>query len=159
MAATAPWLPLPAPHRALVYAGIVTRAVAFAADVALVVAVALAATVGVGLVLAAVLPGPLSADLAGILATTAGWALLWGAYLAGFWVLVGQTPGMRLMGIAVCTPDGGRVAPVRGLVRLAGFGLAILPCFLGFAPIVVDARRRGLHDWLAGTVVIRVPGR
>jgi uncharacterized RDD family membrane protein YckC len=40
------------------------------------------------------------------------------------------------------------------VVRLIGLGLAIVPLFLGFLPVLVDARRRGLHDFLAGTVVL-----
>ena len=39
-------------------------------------------------------------------------------------------------------------------MRLIGLGLAIVPLFLGFLPVLVDARRRGLHDFLAGTVVL-----
>jgi uncharacterized RDD family membrane protein YckC len=36
-----------------------------------------------------------------------------------------------------------------------GLLLAIVPCFAGFAPVLVDSRRRGIHDWLAGTTVAR----
>jgi uncharacterized RDD family membrane protein YckC len=39
-------------------------------------------------------------------------------------------------------------------VRLIGLGLAIIPLFAGFLPVLVDDRRRGLHDFLAGTVVL-----
>jgi hypothetical protein len=39
------------------------------------------------------------------------------------------------------------------VLRLVGLGLAIVPLFLGFAPALVDARRRALQDFLAGTVV------
>jgi uncharacterized RDD family membrane protein YckC len=35
-----------------------------------------------------------------------------------------------------------------------GLGLAIVPLFLGFVPVLIDRRRRGLHDFLAGTVVL-----
>jgi uncharacterized RDD family membrane protein YckC len=35
--------------------------------------------------------------------------------------------------------------------------LAVLPLFAGLLPILVDARRRGLHDMLAGTVVVAAP--
>jgi uncharacterized RDD family membrane protein YckC len=33
-------------------------------------------------------------------------------------------------------------------------GLCILPLFAGFLPALVDDRRRGLHDMIAGTVVV-----
>ena len=42
----------------------------------------------------------------------------------------------------------------RALVRLAGLALAIIPCFAGFIPVLIDDRRRGLPDFLAGTVVV-----
>jgi uncharacterized RDD family membrane protein YckC len=34
---------------------------------------------------------------------------------------------------------------------------AIIPAFLGLAPILFDERRRGLHDFLAGTTVVYSP--
>jgi uncharacterized RDD family membrane protein YckC len=34
--------------------------------------------------------------------------------------------------------------------------LCIIPLFAGFLPVLVDDRRRGCHDMLAGTVVVYV---
>jgi hypothetical protein len=39
-------------------------------------------------------------------------------------------------------------------VRLGGLVLAIIPLFLGFVPVLLDARRRALPDYLARTVVV-----
>jgi uncharacterized RDD family membrane protein YckC len=39
-------------------------------------------------------------------------------------------------------------------VRLVGLLVAIFPMFAGFVPILFDRRRRGLADYLAGTVVV-----
>jgi uncharacterized RDD family membrane protein YckC len=75
-------------------------------------------------------------------------------YFVLFWSTAGQTPGMRLMGLRVMTPRGEHPGVARSVVRLIGLGLAIVPLFLGFLPVLVDARRRGLHDFLAGTVVL-----
>ena len=47
----------------------------------------------------------------------------------------------------------------RSVVRVIGLGLAIVPLFLGFVPVLIDARRRGLHDFLAGTVVLYAGSR
>jgi hypothetical protein len=44
----------------------------------------------------------------------------------------------------------------RSLVRLVGLALAIIPCFAGFLPVLVDERRRALQDFLARTVVLHV---
>jgi len=41
----------------------------------------------------------------------------------------------------------------RSVVRFVGLLLAIVPLFAGFVPVLFDERRRGLHDYLAGTVV------
>jgi uncharacterized RDD family membrane protein YckC len=38
-----------------------------------------------------------------------------------------------------------------------GLGLAIIPFFAGFIPVLFDHRRRGLPDYLAGTVVVYDP--
>jgi uncharacterized RDD family membrane protein YckC len=45
----------------------------------------------------------------------------------------------------------------RSLIRLVGLVLAIIPCFAGFVPVVFDSRRRGLQDFMAGTVVVFDP--
>jgi hypothetical protein len=55
---------------------------------------------------------------------------------------------------AVVLLAAGLVALVSSLVGLA---LAIIPLFAGFLPVLVDPRRRGLPDFLAGTVVVHVP--
>ena len=62
---------------------------------------------------------------------------------------------MRLLGIRVVGPDGGPPRVGRALVRLAGTLLAVAPLGAGFVPVLFDARRRALQDFLARTVVIR----
>jgi uncharacterized RDD family membrane protein YckC len=56
--------------------------------------------------------------------------------------------------IRVRPARGGRLPPRRALVRFAGVTLAAIPLFAGFLPILFDARRRGLQDFLARTVVV-----
>ncbi|WP_235003542.1 RDD family protein [Blastococcus haudaquaticus] len=64
-------------------------------------------------------------------------------------VLVGQTPGMRLLGLRLAHPrPGQRLAPWRAVVRTA------LLCLLVPA-LLVDADGRGLHDRLTDTAVVR----
>ena len=43
---------------------------------------------------------------------------------------------------------------VRSLVRLVGLLLSIVPLGAGFIPVLFTERRRGLADFLAGTVVV-----
>lgn len=62
----------------------------------------------------------------------------------------GATPGQRLFGIAVQPATGSRVPPGRAFIR--GAVKAVVP-FLA-ATAVVQGERRGVHDFLAGTVVM-----
>jgi uncharacterized RDD family membrane protein YckC len=84
----------------------------------------------------------------------AGWVLLVSAYLTLFWCLTGQTPGMRFMGIRVADIHGGVPSLPRALRRLAGMYLAAIPLGAGFLLVLVDDRRRGLHDRVARTLVV-----
>ena len=46
---------------------------------------------------------------------------------------------------------------LRAGLRTAGNLVSIGTLFLGFLWIGFDAEKRGLHDWIAGTYVIRAP--
>ena len=82
------------------------------------------------------------------------------AYFVTFWSTTGQTPGNRLLQIRVCRArDGGVLRPRKALLRLGAMMLCAIPLFAGFLPILVDNRRRGLHDVLAGSVVVAAPVR
>jgi uncharacterized RDD family membrane protein YckC len=82
--------------------------------------------------------------------------VLWAVgYFVVFWSTTGQTPGNRLMRIRVCGVDDGAVLkPRRSLLRFGALALAALPLFAGFLPVLIDDRRRGVHDMIAGTVVV-----
>ena len=138
------------------YEGLVTRAIAFAIDAAIVDLIALLVGVTVGLALS-ILP---IGDTATVVLVACGgvafivWTL---AYFAVFWSTTGQTPGSRLMQIRVIAENGERLKPRRAVLRFGALVLAALPLFAGFLPILVDARRRGVHDMAAHTVVVRAP--
>ena len=83
-----------------------------------------------------------------------GWMLVVGTYFVLFWSSAGQTPGMRLLGVRVHGPAGDPPSISRSVVRLVGLVLAIVPMFAGFIPVLFTERRRGLPDFLAGTVVL-----
>ena len=74
-------------------------------------------------------------------------------YYVFFWTITGQTLGMILMGLRVVTIEGRRLTVWRAIIRFIGYIIAALPFFLGFAWILVDNRRQGWHDKLAGTYV------
>ena len=74
-------------------------------------------------------------------------------YYVFFWMMTGQTLGMILMGLRVVTIEGRRLTAWRAIIRFIGYIIAALPFFLGFAWILVDNRRQGWHDKIAGTYV------
>lgn len=97
------------------------------------------------------------------LAALVGILLLWGIALHAAYFVVfvggcGQTPGKMLCGLAVVRRDGTPPGYGRALLRWVGSVIAALPLWLGFLGVLVTAERRGLHDWIAGTRVVRSPG-
>ncbi len=77
-------------------------------------------------------------------------------YFPWFWSRSGQTPGMRMLGLKVVRDtDGGPITGTQALLRLIGYWVSGVVMYLGYIWIFVDKRRRGWHDLIAGTVVIR----
>jgi uncharacterized RDD family membrane protein YckC len=148
-----------APAATPTYEGLVTRAVAFTVDAALINLAALVVSVSVGLALSVLDP---SNEIENVALAVAGVAyLLWTvSYFVTFWSTTGQTPGNRLLRIRVCrAADGEVLRPRRSLLRLGAMVLCALPLFAGFLPILLDRRRRGLHDMIAGSVAVSAPVR
>jgi uncharacterized RDD family membrane protein YckC len=141
--------------RLVPYAGIASRAVALAIDVAIAQVIVFAG--GAVLALVGSLVGDLRFDTLGRILAASAWAVAVATYFVLFWSTAGQTPGMRLLALRVVGDDGERPSTSRSFVRLLGLVLAIAPLFAGFLPVLVNARRRGLHDYLAGTVVLYEP--
>src|SRR3954447_6337267 len=137
---------------AVPYAGIVTRALALAADVIIAQAIALLGF-GVFAVIGSLVAN-VHFDTLEKLIAAAGWALTVAVYFVGFWSFTGQTPGMQIMRIRVMDAEGGRPTMSRSILRGVFLILCIIPVFLGFVTVLFDGRRRGCHDMVAGTVVV-----
>jgi uncharacterized RDD family membrane protein YckC len=138
------------------YAGIVSRLVAVAIDVA-VLTVAAAAAAGLVLGGAEVVLGDTPGWL--VAATSFVLALLPTLYFTLGWWILGQTAGGLAMGIAVRRAGGRPLHFLRALVR-AVLGLAFVVIWLiGMALVLVDQRRRALIDVVTGTEVVYVPER
>lgn len=74
------------------------------------------------------------------------------------------TLGMRMLGIRVATLQddtaSGRPTLFQAMIQTVAFyGSVALTSFLVLAVALFNPRRRTLHDWLAGTVVVNDPGR
>ena len=76
-------------------------------------------------------------------------------YLVVFHIVLGRTLGMRVLKMKVIDVYGDRPSPGRCAVRCAGYLAGLATLFLGFLWIGFDSEKRGLHDWIAGTYVIR----
>ena len=134
------------------YGGVVTRAIGLATDAALTIVLYMS-VVGIAALVASLVGGLRPAWLAGVLLAS-GWMLVVATYFVLFWSTAGQTPGMRLLGLRIrVRGSGGSPSFARAVVRLVGLLLAIVPMFLGFVPVLFSEQRRGLQDYLAGTVV------
>jgi uncharacterized RDD family membrane protein YckC len=138
------------------YAGLVSRTVALAIDaVTLTIGFAIASGV-FGLILSLFTAVEVSSPGA-VLGAAVTWSLVVAGYFVLFWTLTGETPGMRLMALRVIDRGGDPPGLGKALVRLVGMILAAIPFFAGYLLILVDDRRRGLHDMLAGTTVVYAP--
>jgi uncharacterized RDD family membrane protein YckC len=79
------------------------------------------------------------------------WLAVVGTYLAGFWFLAGQTPGMRFLGIRL---NERRLPLRRAIRRLFGLGLSVITFGIGFLGIVFGESRRGWADRMGHPEVI-----
>jgi len=138
------------------YAGLVSRAIAFALDAALVNGVSLVVGIAVGLGLSILhLPSQADTAIAAVMGVVwIGWSV---AYFALFWSTTGQTPGDRVMRIQVIARGGERLRPLRAAIRFGCVILAAIPLLGGFWMMLWDDRRRCLQDRLTRTVVLYTP--
>jgi uncharacterized RDD family membrane protein YckC len=139
------------------YAGLVTRAVAFAIDSAIVDGTGALVAIVVGLALSIL---EIPETVKDILIVVGGAVFLaWTfAYFVTFWSTTGRTPGMRVMRIRVRRSDSDEPLRLRwAVVRLVALFLAAIPLLLGFLPILLNERRRGLQDFLGRSVVVHEP--
>jgi uncharacterized RDD family membrane protein YckC len=82
------------------------------------------------------------------------WLLTGAGYLVIFWALAGQTPGMRFVRIRIDAEGERRIGSRRAIRRIIGVVLSAAPLGLGFIAVLVDPRRRGWLDRIAGTEVV-----
>jgi uncharacterized RDD family membrane protein YckC len=69
--------------------------------------------------------------------------------------MASATPGMRLFKMRVIDPYGDPPGAIRAAVRVVGYLASICTLSLGFLWIGFDREKRGLHDWIAGTYVVK----
>lgn len=136
-------------------AGLVTRITAFAIDTALLLGFL---SIVSGL-LSSIIPTFFGSDSDGvstgvlIVLIAAGFTFAGGVFVT-FWTLIGQTPGMRFLGIRLQVNGSNEIGFNRSLRRALAIPLSVIPLFLGFLAILISPRRLAWHDHIAGTEVI-----
>ncbi len=79
-------------------------------------------------------------------------------YLLVFQIVLGRTLGMRVLRMQIIDIYGDRPSAGRCVARCAGYLAGVATLFLGFLWMGFDSEKRALHDWIAGTYVIRARG-
>jgi len=78
------------------------------------------------------------------------------AYTIPFWLKYSATPGKMLLRIQIQDINSGaKMTRKQVFIRFAGYILSFLPATIGFAWILFNKKHRGIHDILAGTVVVK----
>ncbi len=77
-------------------------------------------------------------------------------YLTLFSAYGGQSAGKMLLRIRVVQLDGHSLTTSRALRRAGGMLIAALPGLAGFFWAAFDLERRGWHDYIGGTLVVRL---
>ncbi len=94
-------------------------------------------------------------------ATWLDWAILGFFFVFGiayFTIAIGwkgQTLGKLMLGLKVVRTDGSRAGFLRAFIRSWGYFLCITSVGIGFLVIAWNDQKRGLHDFISNTKVIR----
>lgn len=76
-------------------------------------------------------------------------------YVSIFQITWAATPGMRILGLGIIDLYGDPPSVPRSILRTASYLVSAATLGLGFLWIGFDRERRGLHDWLSGTHVVK----
>jgi len=91
-----------------------------------------------------------------VLLSFISWGVVNVAYFIGMWAWKGQTLGQMVLNVKVVKADGQRCDLRAAVLRFLGYLLCCLTLGIGFLVIAFDRRKRGLHDRIADTCVIKV---
>jgi uncharacterized RDD family membrane protein YckC len=143
------------------YAGFIRRGIAFVIDMIVLAIFTIPLTIG-GLI--ALRVGLVVSDLPQTFATddtltpliSLGCSLMFIIYFTVLHSGSGQTIGKALLGIGVRSIDLQSIGIVRSLLRAIAYVVSAAVFGLGFIMIALTPRKRGWHDYVAGTCVVRL---
>jgi len=76
-----------------------------------------------------------------------------------FWRWRGQTPGKMVLRIRVVRSDGSSLTWGAAIARFLGYIVAWITCGVLFLWVAFDRHKRGVHDRIADTCVVKTPRR
>ncbi len=137
------------------YAGFWIRVLAWVVDALVLAVVSGLLTIGAGL-----LGGLLGqrAPALQIYLISVTWALtmlLPALYLVVGWARSGRTLGKMACGVRILRDDGSKLGVGTAIVRLFGYVVSSMLLCVGYLMVAFTDRKRGLHDMIAGTIVVR----
>ena len=73
-----------------------------------------------------------------------------------FWLRYFGTPGKMALRLKIVDADtGGKLSLAQAIGRYFAYFVSAIPLLLGYIWVGIDKRKQGIHDKLAGTVVVR----
>lgn len=151
------------------YAGFVTRSIAFAIDLLVIVTAQFLFIMFARLTLeffgfdqlARQIFEPTESVTESPLAYIARWVitivssgLLFAVYAITLWILAEKTLGQALLGLRVVRTNGKHITLLPAVKRVLGYWISFIALLLGFLWILIDDRRQGWHDKIADTYVV-----
>jgi uncharacterized RDD family membrane protein YckC len=76
-------------------------------------------------------------------------------YVIGFWIGQGATPGKMAVGVKIVMANGQPIEFGAACLRYVGYIACALTLGIGYLMIAFTAEKRGLQDYIGGTVVIK----
>lgn len=76
-------------------------------------------------------------------------------YTIGFWLAKGATPGKMIVGVEIVKVGGEPLDFGSAILRYIGLWVSTLTLGIGYLMIAFRRDKRGLHDLIAGTMVVK----
>jgi len=109
---------------------------------------------GLGLGLSGSTPGSNADSILSLMGDIIG-LVIWAGYFTYYWS-EGATPGMRLFRIAIVDANSGiPIGFSRAFIRVLGYIVSAIVCYVGLIWAAFDGRHQGWHDKLANSIVIQ----
>lgn len=76
-------------------------------------------------------------------------------YTIGFWIWKSATPGKMILGLKIIDENGNNLDVKTAIIRYLGYIVSAITIFIGYLMIGFTKNKRGLHDMIAKTYVIK----